>query len=953
MMSGVIEIEDKIKSKDDLNRVISAIAIHKAILRDGFPEEKLKRSRMIKRVTKNLPSLPPHTDDIPGIVKHFNVSLRLWRLIDKKVTEVKSFTCDNDQSSTVDLFLPFYNIGADFEHSKLIVSFDAFCDKVSSRQRIPSEVKKPIKIAKHFDVNGCTETLIAAFALQSQLDESARQTVNNNDVRAAINRLRVLNIQSRLTTKFEGVQNLQHVCDKLALTVKIIEQNGSDVNLVHTISPQRSTAMIYLHAPYYNEPNSFSMEDAELILNLDALSTQGAWRSILHHVADTMGLSETIDELKNKWTGTKVKYTEERKFQSTFGVGFNIVSVRQKHVKKANRGLGIQPQISVRRFYMSKFDNSITLELKDRKGIPKELDLTTDMFRLRLDQQLTIHECKHEECVFVTEKLTNLQRHEETCNGQQTRWTFKRVNLTAKKPIEYLRQLKLLPSEYNNTNFATFDIECRQSKEESLKTPQSTTHSFQALLSIAVHDSFTNRPPVFFLREENTEESLDATIDAFLHHLFQLQREHRAQLPSWVDENCDKLNRTIMGLKSIRGLKFLKHATTDKQKDKRRHYAHNLRMFYTREERMELFNQYNKLHATAINEMMSALQYLKRLNRLRVYGFNSERYDLPVIIPSMLKRIEAMQKREKKNNSTTERNDTKLFAIKRGLGYMTLSVGNVSFVDARNFIAGGGLSDFVKTWTVDEEKLCFPFELFEGVTDMRQTTTFPDYHTFRSTLLKQTPVCLKTSITQAYSTAKKDDVTLLFETFAESIGLQEYITVNGDSFELCDNVKDWYCVDPDVYIKSKLLFKKKGLKNMVDYLKLYNCQDTVCLTQAFKKYLVSFFHEFKVNANDFLSLPAMAEQIMWSHYDTTTNSPFTFDDDHANIHLKVRNNMPGGLSTCFARHIEIQHKDEERCYHNTVYETPDGSPITQYISFDVNSKLSQRFIAPTELLNTY
>ena len=217
--------------------------------------------------------------------------------------------------------------------------------------------------------------------------------------------------------------------------------------------------------------------------------------------------------------------------------------------------------------------------------------------------------------------------------------------------------------------------------------------------------------------------------------------------------------------------------------------------------------------------------------------------------------------------------------------------------------------------------------------------SFPPYSIFTSTLRRKLPNSIEEKITEAYEFSKSVGY-VTFNEFASSLGLLDYVEINGDEWHVRGNINEWYRVDPTIYIKSKLMFEQKKLSHMVDYLELYNVIDTVCLTSAFTSYCGAFFREFQVNPLEFLSLPAMAEQIMWHEYSTEVNAPFTFGNDDGHIHQKIKSHILGGLSTCFARHVEIQPKDEERKFDDSVYETPNGDPITQVVAWDVNSKLS-------------
>lgn len=979
MFEELIEL-DKTSDKEKL---LTAIALYKSI------EKKIQKKSNVERSAAAMNLQCVHTS-LPSICEYFQVNLQLWRVRDSELKIIKTFTTEKETALSgkcINLFLPFNNIDNSLSYSKFIVNLDQFRDKFAFNTVVKNKIKKPVLLSKYFNAKSDIERILAAFAVQSQLIDSGQRSPGHKDLTRTVSYLKKNNIIKNLGKELDGVRSLHGLSDKLGVTINFWMKNGLNASIRDTIESTKTSLTLDIHAPNYTK--SFSLADFELIFDLDFFTRECEWHSIFHHIQQSSEQNISIDELEKKWSGTVVKFTQERQFQEIFGVGFSIVNVKQKFVKKSQRSRGIRPEFNVRRFYVSKFDKPLILEVKDRKGIPNQIDLVNDKFRCHTTKQVCHYTCKHSACCYGTTKLVNLVRHEKKCDGQPTRWQYKRINLTVNSSVVFLRKLGLLPQNYSNKNFATFDIECSQSKQDNMVTPQSSVHSFQTLMSISVHDSFTGNPPTFFLREYKTEESIDVTIQSFLKHLLFLQREHVKQLPAWVGQNMSKLNQLIIGLKCSRGLR---HKGPKKEKHLQRldeisklktenldsvtfaklnrekewitkelgkinndlkRWESSLTSNYSRDERLALEKQEKLLPATGITDYQKALTYLKRMHRLRVVGFNSERYDLPVLVPSILKCLRKMysidnasvendtnQKKVVKKKSDKNGSTPNLFAIKRGLGYMTMTINAVSFIDVKNFIAGGGLSDFAETWKIKEEKLCFPFELFDSISEMRQCTYFPAYKMFKSTLSRKKPTCFKTVINNAYKFSKKEVPGLSFEEFAHSIDLLEYITFAEAEFTLTDNIHEWYRVDPCVYLKSKTVFKEKSMKNMVDFLKYYNSQDTILLTKAFKMYCESFFTNFGVNPLDYLSLPAMAERIMWQHYNKKINCPYTFNDEYSYIHKMIKNNMPGGLATCFSRHVEIQTENEPRVWQDSVYQTPDGSAITKYISYDVNSKFS-------------
>ena len=119
----------------------------------------------------------------------------------------------------------------------------------------------------------------------------------------------------------------------------------------------------------------------------------------------------------------------------------------------------------------------------------------------------------------------------------------------------------------------------------------------------------------------------------------------------------------------------------------------------------------------------------------------------------------------------------------------------------------------------------------------------------------------------------------------------------------------------------------------------YNIIDVVVLTEAFLKFSRSFYKNFQLNTLEFVSLPGMAEKAMWSNYDATVNSPYTFHNNFKSIAQLIRTQIIGGLSCCFHRHAATVKEP----INDVTMRTPSGKPIKLIKSFDVNSMLSLSF----------
>ena len=232
-------------------------------------------------------------------------------------------------------------------------------------------------------------------------------------------------------------------------------------------------------------------------------------------------------------------------------------------------------------------------------------------------------------------------------------------------------------------------------------------------------------------------------------------------------------------------------------------------------------------------------------------------------------------------------------------------------------------------------KLTFPYERWTTIEDISLQKEWPSYTDFVSTLSRKKPVCYKTLILSSFDLAKELWNTITFEEFTKILNLTEFVFGNEKNFTMKDNIAEWFVVDPETYLRSKHTFEVKQMKNMLEYLKLYNCLDVEVLTQAFGRYSKAFFENFTLNPLDFVSLPGMAEKAMWRNYDTAVNSPYTFHNNFSYVPKLIRCQILGGLSCCFHRHAQTSVNSEPD---PLTTKTPSGKDIKILKSYDVNSK---------------
>ena len=92
--------------------------------------------------------------------------------------------------------------------------------------------------------------------------------------------------------------------------------------------------------------------------------------------------------------------------------------------------------------------------------------------------------------------------------------------------------------------------------------------------------------------------------------------------------------------------------------------------------------------------------------------------------------------------------------------------------------------------------------------------------------------------------------------------------------------------------------------------------------------------EFGVTPLDKLSLPALAELVMWKTYDDSWGRIFSYPPKHYFINEAMRSAITGGPSIVFCRHAETKLNTN---YPKEVCFTPSNDRIACIESFDFNA----------------
>ena len=479
---------------------------------------------------------------------------------------------------------------------------------------------------------------------------------------------------------FQSISEMKDICECYQIDIVVWTYKRSrkgNYSIVSSFTSGQNAPnlrIINVLAPHFKKRMNF--RGLKLITNIDFYAKKADRVRFFDHLAKHFGNKISAYNLMVKWGSSSVQLKDEKRFYEVFNVGFSIFKTRKLCEKKKSGELGTNTE--VKELYTSKFEVFLKLELQS------ESSLTTiepyQSFTLCSSVKFDFYACGTKLCQFVTQSRAKSERHKATCTGE-TIWTYEQKRLNENSIHSFLVKNGYIPEQYLFDNFATFDIECLGSKPDKDDDDQATTivKNLQFLISIAVDDSFSNKPPKFFLREDSTKKGLENLVSSFFAYLNDLQALHENNMPEWFRESLMAITLKIRGLKLLKlrdGLhkkklrqKKAKNTKTSKTQKERIELTSILRKLFTQPDLILLKREYRKLPANGINQYIGARKYMERMKSLRVIGYNSERYDLPVILPAFIQIIKG---------ETTD-----FQTIKRGTGYMSLRVNDLSFIDAK------------------------------------------------------------------------------------------------------------------------------------------------------------------------------------------------------------------------------------------------------------------------------
>ena len=458
---------------------------------------------------------------------------------------------------------------------------------------------------------------------------------------------------------------------------------------------------------------------------------------------------------------------------------------------------------------------------------------------------------------------------------------YKQRKLNEATVRDYCVSEGIIPKHYHQRDFCTFDIESIGQDLPSDVSVERTSQivNLQRVVSVSVSKSFGDRSTKVLTRKSMSENDYHEFIRLFMTHLLELSLELYNEIPQFIRQKIDSLKQALQEFKN-----------------KERNYS-------------------NK----QIKEMKKALNYLNNMTRLKCFGYNSGKYDLPCLFPGLL--------------AYSDKHNVKFSIIKRGNSILSLTMQDIIFVDVCNFTSGCSLDAFNRMWGAETTKAIFPYEKFDSIKSLECCKIWPPMRDFKSSLGKKKFRHTLTEI-KSFLQIIRTQMSLTEDQLLKQLDPNGDLTTIGE-LENCD-----FPVKLDSYISIWLFYnencRKGTMESMMDYLRYYNSLDTISLVQSFEKYVDSFIENFDCNPIDFCTLPGLAEQVMWSKFNSSKFAAYTVGESFGHINKLIRENLMGGLSCVFARHIEVGPSAEN--FDGVVTTAKNGEKFSQIVAVDANSK---------------
>lgn len=238
--------------------------------------------------------------------------------------------------------------------------------------------------------------------------------------------------------------------------------------------------------------------------------------------------------------------------------------------------------------------------------------------------------------------------------------------------------------------------------------------------------------------------------------------------------------------------------------------------------------------------------------------------------------------------------DYNVKVLKRGTSYFNVTIqrqsdkATVSFRDVLNYTSPCNLDSYLRQWGAKCTKSIWPHGFFDSIEAIKSYENFPPKSAF-------------------YNTLKQVDV-------------------NDDDYRSAKNE----------FEKRKFLPNSHPLhiKTMACWLSHYNSLDVEPLVEALTNSFKKFHDLFSIDANMELSLPTIAFKAMFRLSDQNLPQCVTFDKKHDHLRVLHRQNVIGGLSSVYHRHIDLTGSSNSPKNSRIA---PNGQKFSHVVMLDFNS----------------
>ena len=249
---------------------------------------------------------------------------------------------------------------------------------------------------------------------------------------------------------------------------------------------------------------------------------------------------------------------------------------------------------------------------------------------------------------------------------------------------------------------------------------------------------------------------------------------------------------------------------------------------------------------TLLTKLQEKLE--RYINRVPVVGFNSSKYDLLLCRTEFTKKMGLYKCTD----------DNQCYVIKKGETYPSVANEKYIFLDLLNYLAPGySYANFLKAYNVQESKLFFPYEYITSVSILNETELPP--------------------LGDAWFSSLK----------------QKSVLDNGISSTI------------DNYHFVKQTWKDNNMGTLWDLLSWYNKGDVKPFVTGIESFLEFYYTKcidvFKIA----ISSPGIARKML---LDTANKKNIYFsviDSKNQDLFFKIRNNLTGGPSIIFNRHLKV------------------------------------------------